>query len=422
MLRESNGMDYIEAYFRALYLLVTEMAPYLLLGFVFAGLLKVFFPPALLHRYMGKSNSRSVFFAGLLGVPLPLCSCGVLPTGISLYRNGASRGSATSFLISTPQTGVDSILVTYSMLGAPMAVIRPVVALITGFFGGVFTNLFVKDQPASACTMDEKGIKEAGNSLRAAFRYAFVELVQDLAKWLIIGLLLAAMISVLVPDNYFLAIRNRPVVEMLVVLLGSIPMYVCATASVPLAAVLLLKGLSPGAVFVFLMAGPATNAATITVLWKSLGRLNTLVYLFTIITGAIVAAVLINMMPVEWFHFGQNHMGHHHESLMPPWFQIASAVFLVLILAHALLLKYKNLLFMNVQESNSPAMLQIRVSGMECNHCKKSVEANLARLEGVSEVSADITSGLVQIHGKDVNLDVVEQTVNGLGYRFDGRV
>src|SRR6056297_3622133 len=135
---------YIEEYFSELWFLVLEMAPWLLLGLIFAGILKVYFPQRHIDKYLGKSNFRSAFNASMLGIPMPLCSCGVIPTGISFYRNGASKGASNSFLISTPQTGVDSILATYSMLGWPFAVLRPVVAFVTGIAGGLFTNFFVK--------------------------------------------------------------------------------------------------------------------------------------------------------------------------------------------------------------------------------------------------------------------------------------
>jgi len=263
-------MQYLSNYFEALFLLTSEMAPFLLLGFLFAGLLKVFVPPDLMSRYLGKSSTSAVVNASLLGIPLPLCSCGVLPAGISLYKNGASKGSSVSFLISTPQTGIDSILVTWSMLGLPFAILRPIVAFFTGIAGGLVTNKIERSQP----------IKQAKNkshirnkfSIKEIFRYAFVEMVADIASWLVIGLLIAALITVIIPDNFFTEYNLSGISGMLLILIVSIPLYICATSSVPIAAVLLLKGLSPGALLVFLMAGPATNAATITVIGKTLGK------------------------------------------------------------------------------------------------------------------------------------------------------
>ena len=313
-------MSSIQSYFHELWGLTVEIAPYLLFGFLFAGLLRVYFPQRLLNKYMGKSSAAAAVNASLLGIPMPLCSCGVIPTGISLFRNGASRGSTNSFLISTPQTGVDSILVTYSMLGLPFAIIRPIVALVTGVSGGLLTNWFVKDKASKPLegdlftTTQSKTTK--ANKFSLMLNYAFITFLQDIMKWLIIGLLLAALVAVLIPDAFFERYIGNSFLEMLVILIASIPLYVCATASVPLAAVLLLKGLSPGAVLVFLMAGPATNAATMTVLWKTLGQKTTLIYLATIIGGALLFGLLINQLPALWFAIA-GHGGAHEHQLLP---------------------------------------------------------------------------------------------------------
>ncbi|RLD62015.1 MAG: heavy metal-associated domain-containing protein, partial [Bacteroidetes bacterium] len=267
-------MQYIQNYLLELFELTNEMSPYLLLGFFFAGILHVFFKKERIAKYMGGSKIKSAIYATLIGIPLPLCSCGVIPTGISFYKNGASKGSTVSFLISTPQTGVDSILVTYSLLGLPFAIIRPIIALISGVFGGVFTNYYTKsDVQESSCHLSEANEKiDKKNVFSRFFNYAFVEFLQDISKWLIIGLMVAAFISLVLPDDFFTSYINNSLLSMGIVLLASIPLYVCATGSVPIAAVLLMKGLSPGAALVFLMAGPATNAATITVLGKVMGK------------------------------------------------------------------------------------------------------------------------------------------------------
>lgn len=400
------------------------MSPYLLLGFLFAGLLKFYFPQRILNRYMGKSNASASFYAGLLGVPMPLCSCGVLPTGISLFRNGASRAATTSFLISTPQTGVDSMLVTYSMLGLPFAIVRPLVALATGFTGGVLANIFGKKDAVGCSREAEESAVVPGKGIKAMLRFAFLDFLQDISKWLVLGLLLAALVAVAVPDNYFTNIQSGQLTEMLLVLAASVPMYVCATASVPLAAVLLLKGLSPGAVFVFLMAGPATNAATITVLLKTLGRLNTAIYLGTIVTGAVIAGVLINQLPTHWFTLEHIHHAHVHGEMLPAWLRYFSSLSLLLLIAIALFSKYKHKkgTNMNMQFSMDQNRTRYKVGGMECSHCKKSVETNLLKIEGVVEVEADIVSGTVTVKSKEIDMAKVKETVEKLGYSFGGKV
>jgi uncharacterized membrane protein YraQ (UPF0718 family) len=205
-------MDYLNQFIIDFIEILNEMSPYLMLGFFFAGVLKVAFPQRFIDKYLGQKNSKSVLNASLIGIPLPLCSCGVIPTGISFFKSGATKGSSVSFLISTPQTGVDSILVTYSLLGLPFAIIRPFIALITGFFGGVLTNkVDDSDQinsdenigescssdgkDACGCDSDGEASKVEKNKIYTLFHYAFVEFLQDISKWLIIGLLLAAFIQ-----------------------------------------------------------------------------------------------------------------------------------------------------------------------------------------------------------------------------------
>ena len=403
--------------------MANEMSPYLLFGFFFAGLLKVYFPQRLLTKYMGGSTASSSFFSSMLGVPMPLCSCGVLPTGISLFKNGASRGSTTSFLISTPQTGVDSILVTYSMLGLPFAIIRPIAALITGFVGGVLTNKLVKSNKLEFSPLEVSAGKEEKRSFRYLLRYAFVEFLQDISKWLIIGLLVAAFVAVLIPDDFFLNSYTYPLLSMLLVLLASVPMYVCATASVPIAAVLLLKGLSPGAVLVFLMAGPATNAATITVLIKTIGKATTAIYLGTIIVGSMLFGLIINNLPSDWWLLTDQLHAHAHGEILPPYVGIASSILLALLIINALYQKYKpkNTMSMN-NEIEDPSHFKIKVDGMECNHCKKSVETNLSKIEKIEEVTADLVSQTVLIKGKQVDLEEVKSIVESLGYTYSGKV
>jgi uncharacterized protein len=417
-------MNYISQYFTELVSLTNEMSPYLLFGFLFAGILKVYFPKRLLVKYMGQSNALSSLNSSILGVPMPLCSCGVLPTAISLYRNGASRGSTNSFLISTPQTGVDSILVTYSMLGLPFAIIRPFVALITGFLGGVFTNYFVRDAGRNHVPTADETEEKTPRTLFYMLRYAFVDFLQDISKWLIIGLLLAALIAVILPDDFFTSYVSNDFVGMLIILVASIPLYVCATASVPIAAVLLLKGLSPGAILVFLMAGPATNAASLTVLGKTMGRKTTMIYLITIVAGALVFGSLINLMPANWFDIlsHQGHHNHEHGGLIPLWLQIASSILLVLLVINGYIQKYffkKTIHNMNTNDL-SKNFITVKVSGMTCNHCKNNVETNLKKLSEVEDAVADIVASQVAIKGNNLDLEQIKTTVVELGYSYEG--
>ncbi len=422
-------MDYVLNYFTALLELTTDMAPYLLLGFLFAGLLKVFLPPDMLTKYLGKSSFNSVLNASLLGIPLPLCSCGVLPAGISLYKNGASKGSSVSFLISTPQTGVDSILVTWSMLGLPFAIIRPIAALVTGLTGGLLTNrLEKKEVKKEVIQAKQESVKKQKYSLKAVLEYAFVEMVADIAKWLVIGLLIAALISVLIPDNFFHEFQINGIVGMLIILIVSIPLYVCATSSVPIAAVLLLKGLSPGALLVFLMAGPATNAATMAVVGNNLGRKTLLIYLFSLISGAIFFGLLIDyFLPGSWFLPLAGMSGEHIHGFLPEWFENSTAIILVLLLAYSFWKQIKNKLQSKSSKTSSSQFsvslpsLVIGIEGMTCAHCKAKIENGLRGMDDITDAVADTEKSQVTIYGSNLDPKLIGKKVEELGYVFKGK-
>lgn len=432
-------IDWILLFFSELFTLTNDMSPYLLLGFLIAGILHIVIKKEKIVKYLGGNDFRSVVNAAIIGIPLPLCSCGVIPTGVSFYKEGASKSATVSFLIATPQTGVDSILVTYSMLGLPFAIIRPIIALFSGLLGGIVTNIFTKEQVkekqviptfsidtsklsmsgSSSCGCDNNCStenKKSTNKFTEMLNYAFVEFMEDIAKWLIIGLLLATLISVLIPDNFFSQIDNS-FLSIGLILLASIPLYICATSSVPLAAVLLLKGLSPGAVLVFLMAGPATNIATLLVLGKSIGKKTTMTYLFSIVFSAVLFGLLIDFfLPKELFFINHIHGGHNHDTMLPFWIQISSTILLTATLINALI-KKNNLFWYKpsniIKEMNQ---LELTVTGMTCNHCKASVEKQLTKISNVENVSVTLSTGQVIVDGKNLDKTQIISEIESLGY------
>jgi uncharacterized protein len=415
-------MDYLRRYIDELVSLVFDMGPWLLLGFLIAGLLHVFFPEGKIHKLLGKSNMKSVIRAALIGIPLPLCSCGVIPTGISIHKNGASKGAAISFLISTPQTGVDSIMVTYSLLGLPFAIVRPIVALVTGVFGGLFIN---QSENGEAIEKIPEPIKPSNGKIKKPFleifRYAFVDFLQDIAKWLVIGLLVAALLAAFMPDDFFASYIHNEFVGMLIILLASIPVYVCATSSVPIAAVLMLKGISPGAALVFLMAGPATNAATISVIGNSMGRKTLFIYLATLIFGALLSGLFIDyFLPREWFTRALTYHQHEH-GMLPQWIHMLSGIIMtaliINIFAKKIIKRFKK---DKMEFSLDTGSTNVIVRGMTCNHCKMNVENNLSKLEGIESVKVDLDKDLVALTGDNINLEKVKQTVESIGYKFEG--
>ncbi|MFO7790873.1 MAG: permease [Bacteroidales bacterium] len=415
-------MDYLGLYLKELVSLTSEMAPYLLLGFLFAGILHVYFQASKMNRYFGGTKLKHVINASVLGIPLPLCSCGVIPTGVSFYKNGASKSSSISFLISTPQTGVDSILATYSLIGLPFAIIRPLVALVSGIFGGWLSGKTDKKQFDEAITTKQSVKSWQGqNKFKSMLWYGFVEFMADIAKWLVIGLLLAALISVIIPDGFFEQHISNDFVGMLILLVAAIPMYVCATGSIPVVAVLMLKGISPGAALVFLMAGPATNIASMTVLGKVFGRKTLFAYMGSIIGSALLFGWLINQfLPREWFMQALE-QAQHGGHLIPLWAKYISAAIFTILLLNALYRRYfkeKSRLISNNKKVLNMKTIQIKIDGMTCNHCKMTVEKHLSGLKGIDSVQVDLNSGTATIIGHNPNIKAITEKVDELGYTF----
>jgi len=427
-------VKYIILYIRELVSLLNDMAPWLILGFLIAGILHVFFPHGKIKRILGKNSARSVLNATLLGIPLPLCSCGVIPTGISFYRNGASKGSAVSFMISTPQTGVDSIMVTYSLLGLPFALLRPIIALITGFFGGLFTNVFNKKDGGFTAVENQQKTNENNSLKNPVYRilnYAFVEFLQDIVKWLITGLLIAALFAVLIPDDFFANYIKSDFLGMIIILAASIPVYVCATSSVPIAAVLMLKGISPGAALVFLMAGPATNAATITVIGKTLGKKTLITYLAALIIGALAFGLLLdNIIPRDLILKGIiTEHGSHQHGILPNWLKAGSGIIMTILFINIYVQKYlrrrkNNMKARENRLDKNLKMKQIKIiiKGMTCSHCKMNVEKNIGEISGINSVNADVEKEEVIITGENIDLGKVKFAVESIGYTYKERI
>jgi hypothetical protein len=350
-----------------------------------------------------------------------------LPAGIGFYRNGASRGSSISFLISTPQTGVDSILATYAMLGLPLAIIRPIVALTTGILGGLLGN--ATDNSPEDNTAKGSHEEDHPRNLKEMFRYGFVELIQDISKWLIIGMLVAALLSVLIPGDFFTSTISSEYLAMLLMLAASVPLYICATGSIPIAAVLLMKGLSPGAALVLLMAGPATNIATMAVIGNTLGKRSLWVYMFTIVGGALFFGILVNeLLPREWITGAiPSLMGDHLHEHPLGWFSKAASLVLGLLIVNGYLVKYfarRKEARRDLEKANAMKnMIQTyKVEGMTCDHCKAKVENGLKELQGVSEVLADRTTGVVSVQADTDNEEDIRKAVDSLGYTYAGKI
>ena len=315
---------------------LSDMAPYLLFGFLVAGALSILISADLVEKHLGGRGIWPVFKASLFGVPLPLCSCGVIPVAASLRRHGSSKGATTAFLLSTPQTGVDSIMATFSLLGPVFAIFRPFAAFAAGMIGGSIVAAAddsngeheeVEECRDACCCHAEKQSKAA-----QVLHYGFVTLPKDIAKPLMLGLVIAGVISVAVPADFFAETLGTGFLAMLVMMLLGIPVYVCATASIPVAAAMMMKGVTPGAALVFLMTGPATNAATIATLWKVLGRKTTLIYLAVVAGTALGSGLILDLL----FDVTGMDPGHAGHWMLPGWAKTITALVLIGVLAFAM--------------------------------------------------------------------------------------
>jgi len=396
---------------------LSDMSPYLLFGFLVAGFLTLVVPPAMVERHLGGRGMWPVIKASIFGVPLPLCSCGVIPVAASLRRHGASRGATTAFLISTPETGIDSILVTYSLLGLLFAVFRPVAAFISGIIGGGLVDAF---DPSAAheryngprCEGACCSVEPHQSKVLAALRYGFLTLPGDIGKSLFAGIVVAALIAGIVPDDFlgpYLA-KGSGLVGMLVMMALGIPMYVCASASVPIAAALILKGVSPGAALVFLMTGPATNAATVATVWKVMGRRTAFIYLMSIAGTALASGFILDYI----FRVA----GAVAEQVMPPMLPLYVQIPAVLGLVGVVV---AGTWYTRAREAGEELVMtgacEISVEGMKCSHCAASIERALGECAGVESARVDLKNKKAYVTGRDLDVGALHNVVTGLGYK-----
>lgn len=338
--------------FNNIWLVFLDMAFWLLIGLLAAGIIKSFISTETMQRWVGGRGLASILRAALFGAPLPLCSCGVLPAAIGLHRAGASKEATVSFLISTPETSVDSVAVTYALMGPVMAVFRPISALVNAVGTGMLTTFVVDESVGSKsiatdndvksyCSSKSENVEETAccaskekvkpNKVLQVLSYAGAELLDDISKWMAIGIVLAGVMLTFIPPDW-LAQWGSGLTAMLIMLVVGVPMYICAVASTPVAAGLLLAGVSPGAVLVFLLVGPATNIASFVLLKQELGGKVTVVY----ILGLSIFSLMMGLL-LEWLLLVQNwkiqvSLGHAHTMLPDAisWFSAFLLVFLAI--------------------------------------------------------------------------------------------
>ncbi len=406
-----------------------EMSPYLLLGISFVAILDFFVKKDFISRHAKTNNVASIIKTAIFGIPLPLCSCGVIPTSVYLKKSGASKPSVVSFLISTPQTGIDSIIATYGLLGPIFAIFRPIAAFLMGILGGIVSMWFSKSFPEEMNNSKNEFNFESieinnpvNNSiwirLKKSLRYAFIEFIDDISMQFLFGLLIAGAIAYLVPDDFFSSLfKGNELLAMLSVIVFAIPMYVCATGSIPIAMSLMMKGFSPGVAYVFLVAGPVTNAASLNILRKVLGNKLLTLYVLIIAFTSIIFGYLLN-----WIfeltgvnpHTQMSH-SHIHNNNFTTLDYIFATIFLILILSSI----YRKYFKKHKEETMDTTAKTYKIEGMTCNHCVMNVEGAIKGVKGVSEVKVILNDGIAIVKG-EYNPEEIKLAVENIGYKFVG--
>ena len=289
-------MNVLIEFIRVFWNVFAMMAPWLIIGFFIAGIIAVCLPRDFVMRFLGTSGGiKSIVRAVMIGVPLPICSCGVIPISTALRKNGASKGATAGFLISTPQTGIDSILATYALMGPFFAIARPIAAFVTGLAGGCAVHALSNNDALHSAT-NQQSVPPPRN-LRTILWQGYIRLLGGVVKPLSVGLVISALVAAFVPDDFFAStLAGRDYLAMPVMALIGFPMYICSTAAIPIAAALMMKGLSPGAAFVFLMTGPAVNAVSIATIASLIGKRATFAYVTVIFLGAILSGAIVNLL------------------------------------------------------------------------------------------------------------------------------
>ena len=413
----------------AIWNVLCQLAPWLLLGMFLSGMLHVLLPAGFVRqRFRG---TQGVLSAVTLGIPLPLCSCGVVPAGIGLKNEGASDGAAIGFLISTPQTGIDSILVSASFFGWPFAIFKMAAALVTGVLGGLFADR--TENPGESSKTSSTNVQADQKPKRWSDLFVHgIDILRSIWGWLIVGIVVSAVIENWVPESWIAGVGSMNLFwSMLLVLAVSTPLYVCATASVPIAAALVSAGLPPAAALVFLMAGPATNVTTIGAIFSRFGGKQLAIYLSSIIGGSMLFAWMFDWVVTTTLASGHSH-AHDHNN----WISILSAVILLGLIGWFVwesVQRRLSTLSMQTparEESGSgmsPAHQQkenggqfqefqaFQVDGLHCQNCVSKLERALRDLPGLTKAQVQLKNGTVVVAGEFTS-DEIKATISSAGF------
>lgn len=409
----------LERYLAEIWAILQDLSGPLLLGTLIAGIIHVILPRHLIKHNLGGKDFRSVLNAVLIGVPMPLCSCSVVPAAIGLKQEGASKGAATGFLISTPQTGVDSILVSATFLGWPFALFKVVAAFITGLIGGVLVNKLESGSNDQSAKSHPSGMQEldrtpGGSRVVEALRYGLFDLLGMIYRWIALGIAVAAAITILLPPDSLVGKNwTGGIGGMLLMLLIALPLYVCTTGSVPIAGSLIAAGMPLGTALVFLMAGPATNIATMGAVTRAFGARVLVIYLVTIAVFSVVFGLFFDFVIAA----APTIMPHEHGGGAGYFNQLLSITVIGLF---AFLFAY-DLYNKRIKSGSkvfregSDLQIELKIKGMTCRHCAATVTKALSGVPGVRKADVDVDKGLAVVDG-DAAAEVLIQSVREAGY------
>ena len=399
-----------QAFLNNLWTVTESLGIWFLFGLFIAALLHGFVPASLFQRWLGKNSFLNVIKAAFIGVPMPLCSCGVVPTVIALKKKGASNSSCLSFLVSTPQTGVDSLLVSASFLSWPFAIFKLISAFIIGIVGGGIHHLLQKKHdPAALDLAETPPSPHQRPSVKELYDFAVNDLFYNLWKWMLAGIVAAALISTFVSSDFLAnSLFADPLYGSIAALFLSIPLYVCATSSVPIAAALVLKGMSPAVAIVFLIAGPATNIATIGLIYKSFGKLFTTVYLASVSIGSIICAVFFSSvisinLPGTVHHHGGNNL-----------IEIIGAVIFALMILSFFLRDFKSWII--AKRSSSNHSITLNVDGMSCQGCVGKIRKAILDSGLGNVVTGDPEAKTLTVSGDDLDQKKITTVITNSGF------
>ncbi len=405
-----------------------ELAPWLLLGSLVAGLLHVLIPEGFIRRKLGKPGMGGIVKAAMAGVPMPLCSCGVIPVGIGLRKDGASRGASVSFLVSTPQTAVDSTFVSYSFLGLPFAVFKLVSSFMTGILAGVLAHSFGgPEETFPESNNPSAKTEEPGNSrypslrskAKGVWKYGVDELLYMIWGWVVVGVLVSAALTTFIPQDFFGNIgMTTGFGGLIMALLISLPMYACSTASVPIAAGLVHAGLPPGAALVYLVAGPATNVATMGAILRVFGKRVLSIYLLVIITASLFFGYMFDYLVDMTAMRIHDHATHEHGGLMT----IAAACLLLGIFVKFALTGIRNRLDGRRASNSSLEHITLRVDGMSCQGCAVKLRSAFNSIPNIRHADVNLALGQVRLNGMDMEEDSIRNVISGAGYEPGARI